>query len=59
MKTPFRTRRDTSFKATSVKASIAGEAWCGDNSVTIKAGSGRFGDNAGITPQQWDAAIKF
>jgi hypothetical protein len=26
--------------------------------VTINAGSGRFGDAAGITTQQWDATAK-
>lgn len=43
----------------SSEASIGGEAWFGPkNSVTINAGSGRFGDAAGITKQQWDATIK-
>jgi hypothetical protein len=38
------------------EASIGGEAWFGpNNTVTINAGSGRFGDGAGITPAQWDA----
>jgi hypothetical protein len=40
------------------EASIGGEAWFGPNdTVTINAGSGRFGDAAGITPGQWDAAV--
>jgi hypothetical protein len=39
------------------EASIGGEVWFGpDNTVTINAGSGRFGDGAGITPAQWDSA---
>lgn len=42
------------------EASIAGEAWFGpNNTVTINAGSGRFGDGAGITTNQWDSAIKY
>jgi hypothetical protein len=41
----------------SQQASIGGEVWFGpNNTVTINAGSGRFGDGAGITPAQWDAA---
>ena len=43
----------------SSEASIGGEAWFnGDRAVTINAGSGRFGDKAGVTPQQWEATIK-
>jgi hypothetical protein len=59
-KTPFPTPRGNIVHTNlSEKASIGGEAWFGpENSVTINAGSGRFGDNAGITPQQWDSAIK-
>jgi hypothetical protein len=39
------------------EASIGGEVWFGpNNTVTINAGSGRFGDGAGITPAQWEAA---
>jgi hypothetical protein len=42
------------------EASIGGEAWFGpNNTVTINAGSGRFGDGANITPNQWDAAIRY
>ncbi|MCP3857356.1 MAG: hypothetical protein GY698_21925 [Actinomycetia bacterium] len=42
----------------SERASIAGEAWFGpDGSVTINAGSGRFGDGAGISLAQWEAAV--
>jgi hypothetical protein len=37
----------------SSRAAIGGEAWLGEgNKVTINAGSGRFGDGAGITPVQ-------
>jgi hypothetical protein len=59
-KTPFPTPRGNIVHTNlSEKASIGGEAWFGpENSVTINAGSGRFGDGAGITPQQWDAAVK-
>ena len=59
-KTPFPTERGNIVHTNlSEKASIGGEAWFGpDNSVTINAGSGRFGDGAGITQQQWDAAVK-
>ena len=43
----------------SSEASIGGEVWFGpDNTVTINAGSGRFGDGAGITLQQWEATVK-
>jgi hypothetical protein len=45
------------FPAVSSEAYIGGEAWFGpDDSVTFDAGSGRFGDAAGITPEQWEAA---
>jgi hypothetical protein len=59
-KTPFPTPRGNIVHTNlSAKASIGGEAWFGaDNSVTINAGSGRFGDRAGITRQQWEAAVK-
>ena len=44
----------------SAEASIGGEAWFGpNNTVTINAGSGRFGDGAGVTKQQWNATVKF
>ena len=59
-KTPFPTARGNIVHTNlSERASIGGEAWFGpDNSVTINAGSGRFGDGAGITQQQWDAAVR-
>jgi hypothetical protein len=58
-KTPFPTDRGNIVHTNlSSEAAIGGEAWFGPgNKVTINAGSGRFGDGAGITPQQWDAAI--
>lgn len=41
----------------SSKAAIGGEAWfTGDRNVIINAGSGRFGDGAGVTQTQWQAA---
>jgi hypothetical protein len=44
----------------SSEASIGGEAWFGpNNTVTINAGSGRFGDAAGITAVQWNAAVRY
>ena len=44
----------------SSRASIGGEAWFGPgNTVTINAGSGRFGDGAGITPSQWGATVRY
>lgn len=44
----------------SSQAAIGGEAWFGpDDSVTINAGSGRFGDGAGISPAQWDAGAAY
>ena len=60
-KTPFPTPRGNIVHTNiSSRASIGGEAWFGpDNTVTINAGSGRFGDAARITPQQWDAAVSF
>jgi len=59
--TPFPTPRGNIVHSNiSKKASIAGEAWFGpNNTVTINAGSGRFGDGAGITTSQWSAAIKY
>ncbi len=58
--TPFPTPRGNVVHTNiSSKASIGGEAWFGqNNSVTINAGSGRFGDAAGITNQQWGATVK-
>lgn len=42
------------------RAAIGGEAWFGpNNTVTINAGSGRFGDGAGITQQQWDNTVRY
>lgn len=58
--TPFPTPRGNVVHTNiSSKASIGGEVWFGpSNSVTINAGSGRFGDAAGITTQQWEATAK-
>ena len=60
-RTPWPTRRGNIVHTNlSSRASIGGEAWFGPgNTVTINAGSGRFGDNAGITRAQWDAAIRY
>ncbi|MFD8112897.1 hypothetical protein [Streptomyces microflavus] len=57
-RTPFDTPRNNIVHSNiSPEASIGGEAWFGtDGSVTINAGSGRFGDGAGITEAQWNAA---
>jgi hypothetical protein len=42
------------------RAAIGGEAWFGpNNTVTINAGSGRFGDGAGITQQQWNNTVRY
>jgi hypothetical protein len=42
------------------RAAIGGEAWFGpNNTVTINAGSGRFGDGAGITQQQWNNTVSY
>ncbi len=59
--TPWPTRRGNIVHTNlSSRASIGGEAWFGPgNSVTINAGSGRFGDGAGITPSQWTATIRY
>ncbi len=59
-KTPFPTPRGNVVHSNiSSEASMGGEAWFGpNNSVTINAGSGRFGDAAGITSKQWDATAK-
>jgi hypothetical protein len=59
--TPFPTPRGNIVHSNiSSEASIGGEAWFGpNNSVTINAGSGRFGDAAGITRGQWDAASQY
>jgi RHS repeat-associated protein len=58
--TPFPTPRlNVVHSNISSEASIGGEAWFGpNNSVTINAGSGRFGDAAGISQQQWDATVR-
>jgi hypothetical protein len=58
--TPMPTRRGYIVHTNiSSEASIGGEAWFGpDNSVTINAGSGRFGDGAGITVEQWNATAQ-
>jgi hypothetical protein len=43
----------------SSEASVGGEVWFGpDNTVTINAGSGRFGDGAGVTEAQWNATAQ-
>lgn len=58
--TPFPTPRGNIVHTNlSSRASIGGEAWFGEgNKVTINAGSGRFGDRAGRTPDEWDAAVR-
>jgi hypothetical protein len=58
--TPFPTPRGNIVHSNiSSEASMGGEAWFGpDNSVTINAGSGRFGYNSGAQPFQWDATVK-
>jgi hypothetical protein len=44
----------------SSKAYIGGEAWFeSENTVVINAGSGRFGDGAGISLSRWNAAIDY
>jgi hypothetical protein len=60
-KTPFPTRRGFIVHTNlSTRAAFGGEAWFGsDNSVTINAGSGRFGANAGRTEAQWSAAAGY
>ena len=59
--TPFPTPRGNIVHTNlSSRASIGGEAWFGpNNTVTINAGSGRFGDGAGITQSQWSAAVRY
>lgn len=59
--TPYPTPRGNIVHTNlSSQASIGGEAWFGpNNSVTINAGSGRFGDGAGITSGHWDAAAQY
>lgn len=48
-------RKHTNISPT---AAIGGEVWFEPNkTVTINGGSGCFGDNAGITEQQWQATI--
>jgi len=58
--TPFPTPRGNVVHTNiSSTASIGGEVWFGpNNTVIINAGSGRFGDAAGITKLQWEATIK-
>jgi hypothetical protein len=58
--TPFPTPRGNIVHTNlSSEAYIGGEAWFGpDDTVTINAESSRFGDEARITTQQWEAAIK-
>lgn len=60
-KTPWPTpRRNIVHTNLSSRASIGGEAWFGPgNTVTINAGSGRFGDGAGITQSQWTASVRY
>ncbi|GAB3832681.1 hypothetical protein [Dactylosporangium cerinum] len=59
-KTPWNTPRGNIVHSNvSPEAAIGGEAWfTSDDSVSINAGSGRFGDGAGRTPEQWDAAVR-
>ena len=59
--TPFDTPRGTIVHTNiSDRAVVGGEAWFGlNNTVTINAGSGRFGDGAGITESQWNATIRY
>jgi hypothetical protein len=59
--TPWPTERLTIVHTNlSSRASIGGEAWFGPGkTVTINAGSGRFGDGAGITPAQWTATVRY
>ena len=60
-KTPFPTPRGNIVHTNlSRRASIGGEAWFeSTDTVVINAGSGRFGDAAGITPKQWAAGIRY
>jgi hypothetical protein len=60
-KTPFPTPRGNIVHTNlSSKAYIGGEMWfSSSNKVIINAGSGRFGDGAGATLTQWEAAIDF
>ncbi len=57
--TPFPTPRGNIVHTNlSSAASIGGEAWFdSQNRVIVNAGSGRFGDGAGITATNWDAAV--
>ena len=60
-KTPFDTDRGNVVHTNlSKRAAIGGEAWfVGDGrTVIINGGSGRFGDGAGISRQQWENAAK-
>ena len=59
--TPFPTPRGNIVHSNlSSEAYIGGEAWfTADNKVIINAGSGRFGDGAGITEENWHAAVRF
>lgn len=59
--TPFLTPRGNIVHTNlSKRASIGGEAWFESaDTVIINAGSGRFGDRAGITRTQWEAAIQY
>jgi len=59
--TPMATSRGTIVHTNiSSEASIGGEAWFGpNNTVTINAGSGRFGDGAGVAASQWEATRKY
>jgi hypothetical protein len=60
-KTPFPTPRGNVVHSNiSKEAYIAGELWfTSENEIIINAGSGRFGDGAGITIEQWQTAIEF
>ncbi|MCA6410435.1 MAG: fibronectin type III domain-containing protein, partial [Cytophagales bacterium] len=60
-KTPFPTPRGNIVHTNlSSKAYIGGEMWFSSgNKIIVNAGSGRFGDGAGATLTQWEAAIDF
>ncbi len=57
--TPFPTARNVIVHTNlSPRAYAGGEAWFDGDHVTINAGSGRYGDNSGITQEQWDGAAR-
>jgi len=59
--TPFQTARGhITHTNISLAARFAGEAWfTGRRQVTVNGHSGRFGDRAHGTPQQYEAAVEF